>query len=225
MFTTVRQPTEAVYQGRLSSAGDSPAGLFVPMNLEPAYAYPLLVFLHDRGEDETAWLERVPALSRRNYVALAPRGPRTVRRRDGTVGFGWGRDRGEDALVEDIINAGLEEVRETVRINPNRVFLVGQGEGAAAALRLALANPTVIAGVAAFDCPERLFPVTVNGRRAGLAPRVLLGCSFAETDQPPALFHLLHAAGLSVTYRPYPESAAACQPTLLRDLNRWVMNG
>src|SRR5215470_3598020 len=64
---------------------------FIPRQYEPNYAYPLLVLFHGRGSDEEQLVRAMPALSWRNYVGLALRGPEPVVKRDRLVGFGWGR--------------------------------------------------------------------------------------------------------------------------------------
>src|ERR1700747_2553908 len=62
---------------------------FIPRQYEPNYAYPLLVLFHARGGDEDQLVRAMPALSWRNYVGLALRGPEPVVKRDRLAGFGW----------------------------------------------------------------------------------------------------------------------------------------
>ena len=45
---------------------------FGPQHYEPQYAYPLIVWLHGRGDDERQLLRVMPHVSMRNYVAVAP---------------------------------------------------------------------------------------------------------------------------------------------------------
>src|SRR5687768_10615004 len=54
---------------------DSPHCLMSPVHYEPAYAYPLLVWLHSAGTSEREVQQIVPLISERNYVALGVRGP------------------------------------------------------------------------------------------------------------------------------------------------------
>src|SRR5438309_11474302 len=65
---------------------------FIPRQYEPNYAYPLLVLFHARGGDEDQFVRAMPALSWRNYVGLALRGPQPVTKRDRLAGFGWGAE-------------------------------------------------------------------------------------------------------------------------------------
>ena len=64
---------------------------FIPRQYEPNYAYQLLVLFHGRGSDEEQLVRAMPALSWRNYVGLALRGPEPVVKRDRLVGYDWGR--------------------------------------------------------------------------------------------------------------------------------------
>src|SRR5262245_23954015 len=65
---------------------------FIPRQYEPNYAYPLLVLFHARGGDEEQLVRAMPAVSWRNYVGLALRGPEPVIKRDRLAGFGWGSE-------------------------------------------------------------------------------------------------------------------------------------
>src|SRR6516164_3059061 len=78
-----------------SPASPSPSlveARFIPRQYEPNYAYPLLSLFHARGGDEDQLVRAMPALSWRNYVGLALRGPELVVKRDRLAGFGWGAE-------------------------------------------------------------------------------------------------------------------------------------
>jgi len=153
---------------------------FVPRQYEPNYAYPLLVLLHARGGDEDQLVRAMPALSWRNYVGLGLRGPEPVIKRDRLAGFGWGRDfelhdrlrtrpkpvrpaaeivrqalfdpepDDFDRLEEGVFTA-IRKTRSLLHIHSERIFLVGCGEGAAAAYRFGLSYPERFAGVVAVN--------------------------------------------------------------------------
>ena len=61
---------------------------------EPNYAYPLLVLLHPRGDDEDQLVRAMPAFAGGDYAAWDCGGPEPVIKRDRLAGFGWGRDYG-----------------------------------------------------------------------------------------------------------------------------------
>lgn len=59
-----------------------PHVLFSPVHYESGYAYPLLVWLHGGGSDERQVMKVMPAISMRNYVAVAPQGVSVVQSED-----------------------------------------------------------------------------------------------------------------------------------------------
>ena len=85
---------------------------FIPRQYEPNYAYPLLVLFHARGSDEEQLVRAMPALSWRNYVGLALRGPEPVVKRDRLAGFGWGRQFEHPDRARSRRDAGLSEGRD-----------------------------------------------------------------------------------------------------------------
>jgi phospholipase/carboxylesterase len=153
---------------------------FIPRQYEPNYAYPLLALFHARGGDEEQLVRAMPALSWRNYVGLALRGPQPVIKRDRLAGFGWGREfehpdrcRGPrrpagreadvvrrllfdpdpevfDALEEPVFSAILQ-TRQLLHVHSERIYLMGCGEGAAVAYWLGLAYPERFAGIVAIN--------------------------------------------------------------------------
>lgn len=63
-------------------SGRGPYSLFGPLHYEANYAYPLIVWLHGPGDDEHQLRRIMPAISLRNYVAVARNGRRFRRRSD-----------------------------------------------------------------------------------------------------------------------------------------------
>ncbi len=153
---------------------------FIPRQYEPNYAYPLLVSFHSRGGDEEQLVRAMPALSWRNYVGLALRGPQPVIKRDRLAGFAWGREfehparsgwrrqpagaEGEvvrrilfepnpdtfDGLEEAVFSAILQ-TRQLLHVHSERIYLMGCGEGAAVAYWLGLMYPERFAGIVAIN--------------------------------------------------------------------------
>lgn len=201
-----------------------PVATFSPICYEANYAYPLLVWLHDDGEDETQMLRLMPQVSRRNYVALGLRaeGPKS-----GRPGFCWGDAPEHLERAEDELFTAIKAARRRWHVHSERVFLVGVGGGAAAAFWWALRYPDRFAGVAALNGtfpPSRLTPLCrwLDCRR--LAIFLSAGCRHAPTRERLLATHrLLYTAGLSMTVHSYacgPEVV----PAMLADLDRWVVD-
>ena len=154
---------------------------FVPQSYEPNYPYPLLVMFHGRGGDEHQMVRSMPAMTWRNYVGLGLRGPEVAIRREHHDGHGWGpafarpdrrADRPASALpdrevvrrvlaadgpsdqidaLEDGVFSAVRDLRRTLHVHSERIYLVGCGEGAAVAYRLGLTYPDRFAGVIAIN--------------------------------------------------------------------------
>ncbi len=230
---------------------------FIPQRYEPNYPYPLLVLFHGRGGDEHQLIQSMPAMSWRNYVGLGLRGPEPVTRRGRPSGYGWGStfarpDRlltnrgpiasdaeilrrvlsGEgppdpfDTIVEGVFSA-VRQLRRSVHVHSERIFLVGVGEGAAVAYRLGLTFPERFAGVVALngwipkgfrplgrlkDCRD-LKSLVVHGQWNNRAP-----ISRAQRD-----VNLLRTAGLNVAFQSYPYGNRLTTP-MLSDVDTWLIH-
>jgi phospholipase/carboxylesterase len=229
---------------------------FVPQRYEPNYAYPLLVLLHGRGGDEHQLLRSMPALSWRNYVAVGLRGPEHVVRSDQQAGFGWGpaytrRDRRASAraagpepavevlrrslfgvpdavdAVEEGVFAAVRQVRRSLHVHSERIFLVGCGEGAAVAYRLGLSYPERFAGVVALNgwIPSGFRPL---GRlEACRSLRILIvhgeWNSRAPVDRARRDVAALRAGGLHIAFQAYPCANRLTTP-MLADVDTWLIN-
>jgi phospholipase/carboxylesterase len=217
---------EGFYTSAVSTPQSWPVRTFLPFGYEPNYPYPLLVFLHGHGSSEEHILRLAPRLSRRNYIAIALRGPQSVTERgDGTPAYSWGADGADDPLIEEYVFRAVEQTRRNVHIHSERIYLAGFREGAALAYRLALLYPERFAGV-----------VSLNGAlpRQG-APRlrlpdvrnlkVFIGHGLANAIVPLALarqdYRLFYAAGMSVQMQTYA-ATYRIHPHMLRDVDRWV---
>jgi phospholipase/carboxylesterase len=191
------------------------ARVYLPTDYQPKYAYPLVVLFHADGECDGRAVQLVPQLSRRNYVALCLRGD-TKRglRTDGRPAFGW------DAAADRGAKAALTHVLSEYSVHPDRVFLVGVGEGVAAACRFGLAPGTRVAGVVALNGAFPTERVQANHLRVliahGSANPVV---PFAEARRAAAR---LTAAGATVRLSRYATSQRV-HADMLRDANRWIM--
>lgn len=212
---TAEHPVEGFRPVAPSAAPTRPARVYLPTDYQPKYAYPLAVLFHADGECEDHAARLVPQLSRRNYVALCLRGGvRRGLRADGRPAFGWGTgpDRGA--------RAALAHVLREYSVHPDRVFLVGVGEGAAAAYRLGLALGDRVSGVVALNGALPTDDVHASDLRVfiahGSANPVV---PFAEARRAAAR---LTAAGATVRVGRYATSQRV-HADMLRDANRWIM--
>ena len=97
--------------------------MFGPLHYEAGYAYPLIVWLHGWGDDETQLKRVMPLVSMQNFVAVAPRGTRPVpAEEEGKQGYTWPRGKagavaalgpladGDAVLLKGSRVAGLERL-------------------------------------------------------------------------------------------------------------------
>jgi phospholipase/carboxylesterase len=198
---TADYPTAGFRTVTLAGAPGRTVSVYLPTDYQPKYAYPVVVLFHADGASADGAARLVPLLSARNYIVLCVRGAaRRAPRADGRPAFGWS---GSDARA---VRAALAHAAARYNTNPARVFFVGTGAGATAAVRCAKALPGVAAGVAALDGD---LPA-LRGR----APFALLATR-ADRDA----VRKYRAAGATVT-RARASSAPA---ELLREANRWIM--
>ncbi|MFO0880460.1 MAG: hypothetical protein U0840_24205 [Gemmataceae bacterium] len=222
------RPAEGFYTSEVAESQAWPLRTFLPVGYEPNYPYPLLVFLHGERSSEEQILRLAPRLSRRNYISIAPRGPRALApRNDGRPTFSWGPDNHDDPLVEDYIFRAIEQTRRAVHVHSERIYLVGFREGAAIAYRLGLLYPDRFAGVISLNgtmprhgTPRLRLPEVRN-------LRVLIGHGIANAIIPSTLsrqdYKLFYAAGMPVKYRTYP-TTHRIHPDMLRDVDQWVQD-
>lgn len=208
-------PVEGFRAVALPGAPSRPARVYLPTDYQPKYAYPLVVLFHAGGECEGHAARFVPQLSRRNYVALCLRGGiKRGLRPDGRPAYEW------DTAADRGAKAALAYALGTYSVHPDRVFLVGAGEGAAAACRFGLAMRDRVAGVVALNGPLAL------GRVPETNLRVLIAHGAANPVAPLAdarrAAARLSAAGATVRFNRYA-AAQRVHADMLRDANRWIM--
>jgi len=209
--------------------------LFSPMHYEPKYAYPLLVWLHGTGGDERQLMRIMPVISMRNYVAVAPRGlpieqPACPPTLDLSVSailhrpkeqYDWNLSDNLTSIEQRIFDC-IAVAQERCNIAEHRIFIAGFGSGGTAALRLAMLYPEYFAGAATFggEIPpgNRIFPSWQMTQPLS----VFFGIDESAPDHTCRMMELLYTAGLSADIREYPETKSLT-PTMLQDLNRWMM--
>lgn len=204
---------------------DTPVATFLPVNYEPGYAYPLIVWLHEDGGSERHLPQVMQHLSTQNFVAVGPRGSHDSSR--SVRGYRWPqKPTSIDAAAAAVADA-IELASEEFNIQADRVFLVGHGDGGTMALRLAMQSPDSFAGVASINgrVPRR-FGLLRNINRLRSLP-FLIASSRENREYPESRvcddLRLLHASGCSVALRQYPgdDDLTTC---MLADVNRWVMS-
>jgi phospholipase/carboxylesterase len=219
------RPTEGFSTTHLPSEPDRPVRLFLPADYQPKYAYPLVVLFHADGGDEDATARLVPSLSRRNYIAASPRGPIQLGR--GVTGrrtFAWGEP---NPLDDEYLLATIAHARREYHIHSERVYLIGVGEGASVAIRLASALAHDVAGM-----------VILNGNIPSIARRSLsrlrafrgLPIFVGHGTHNPVVplrtarrnYRQLKSLGADVKLESYP-TTDRIHPDMLRDVNRWIM--
>lgn len=206
---------------------DTTCALFGPLDYEPRYAYPLIVWLHGQGSDENQLVRIMPEVSMRNYVAAAPRGA-CITDPDGSDYQGYGWQQSEDAIqkAEQAVFDGMASARRKYHVAPRRVFLAGFDCGGTMAFRVAMNHPERFAGVLS------LCGVFPSGRtplghltQARQMP-VFLAVGRDSREYPPTAvcenLRLLHTAGLSITLRQYP-CGHELSPQMLGDMDRWII--
>ena len=204
---------------------DSPVATFVPLNYEPGYAYPLLVWLHESRGNERHLPQVMQHLSTQNFVAVAPRGSHPAS--DTDRGYCWQQQPQAIEAANEAVNEAIELAHAEFHIHTERVFLVGQGEGGSMAMRLAMECPERYAGVATINgkLPRRHGLLRNINRLRSLPFFIASARQFAgypEVDICRDL-RLLHSAGCSVALRQYPgdDDLTTC---MLTDVNRWIMD-
>ena len=200
--------------------------LFMPLHYEENYSYPLLIWLHSDGDNETQLRRIMPLVSLRNYVAAAPRGTQPENRPDGLPAFCWRQHCGDIADANQRVQACIQLARGKCNIHPRRVFLAGYAAGGTMAMRVAMQSPELFAGAASIGgpLPRGNAPLArINDLRS--TPFCLMHGSEGRdypVNQVCVDLRLLHTAGMCTTVRQYPcEDDLTTQ--MLRDLDAWIM--
>jgi phospholipase/carboxylesterase len=210
--------------GRFSTPDHETAhALFAPLHYERGYSYPLIVWLHGQGSDERHLLRVMPAVSMRNYLAVAPRGTDV----DAKRGYGWSQSQDQVQEAEQRILDCIELVGQKFHVAQRRIFLAGFDCGGTMAFRVAMNRPDRFAGIislgGAFPAGHTPF---ANLPQARQLP-VFLAAGRASEAYPDARvcddLRLLHAAGLSITLRVYP-CGHELSPQMLADVDRWIID-
>ena len=211
---------ELLSDDRVLSATDT--CLFVPLHYEKKYEYPLIVWLHNNGDDARQLHRVMPQISLQNFVSVAPQAALGEQH----VGFYWEQDPASIDYAADVVLSAIDYARARTNVCLNRVFVAGYGAAGTMAFRVALTHPDLFAGVASINgpLPEGSTPL---GRWSSSRQVEVFWAhcrKSVEFDQDLLCrqLKLMHVAGFSVTLRQYPGADELAGPPLA-DLNRWIM--
>jgi phospholipase/carboxylesterase len=190
--------------------------ILTPLHYEKNYAYPLVVWLHGAGGDETQVERIMPHVSLRNHAAAAPR----------AAGAVWEQTNSGIQHAERAVFEAIEAAQSRLNIAPHRVFLAGYQDGGVMAVRVALRNPHRFAGAATLcgPFPRGLQPLAQLKRVRQLPLLMMYGCEGQRysIDAMCSDLELFHTAGLQVAIRQYP-CGDEMTTTMLQDLDSWIM--
>lgn len=198
------------------------SSFFVPLHYESGYRYPLVVWLHDEG-DNMGQLSRVmAAMSLRNYVGVAPRGPRG----DATRGYSWPQERSQLERAHEAVDSAVDQAQTRFSIHPERIFIGGFGSAGTMALRIAFERADLFRAVISLNgqLPQTQTPLAEWQGCRGLDifwAHFRDSLTFSESTLCRQL-RLLHIAGFSVTLRQYP-GEEVLSDRVLSDVDRWMM--
>jgi phospholipase/carboxylesterase len=204
--------------------------IFAPLHYESNYAYPLLVWLHPEGHNESHIKHVMPNISMRNYAAVAPRGTHEIPVGDASQldhRFTWRQTEDHILLAQQRILASVEQAQQRFNIHPRRIFLAGAGNGGTMAFRIGMIYPDRFAGVAslggAFPIGNMPLAQINTARRLPLFIASSRGSAFYPELQLCNDLRLIHSAGMMVNVRQYP-GADDSSDMILADVDRWIMD-
>ena len=201
----------------------SSSSLFLPLHYEKNYQYPLLVWLHDNGNDSSQVHRVMQQVSVQNYVAVAPQAPTG----SANCGYYWEQTDESISQAADTVLATIDKARCQANISSERIFIAGCGAAGTMAFRVAFTHPDIFAGVASINgpLPQGSAPL---GRWSSSRNLEVFWSHYRNSehfDQNTLCtqLKLLHVAGFSVCLRQYPGNLEEVSPPALAEINRWVM--
>ena len=198
---------------------------YAPIHYVESYAYPLLVYLHGRGNNAGEMAQVIRHLSTRNYVAAGVGGNQAL---DGQgVRFDWNLSTTATNRATDAVFDAVDAATSKFNIHSRRIVLVGRGSGGSMALKIAAANPSRFAAVVSIGgrMPSLNLPAFQTTRRRQLP----MLWQWAE-DNPLYRLETLQAdcrtaltIGGKVHINQYPGDDEL-DTLLLSDVDRWIMS-
>ena len=156
--------------------------VYVPAALENAETLPVLVLLHDQGQTrEALLLSPWKAVADELGLALVLPSARQPVSRDPAQGMTWFANAQtylKGALkYERTVSAALDAFKKTHKLDKNRTFIAGEGQGGMVAFNVAITSPRLYSGVIVFDAPVIVplaKPKAANAARVGFRGRVFV---------------------------------------------------
>ncbi len=196
------------------------AEVVLPEKHEPAYAYPVLIWLHGDGQNETDGIAAIHRASDQNMIGIALRGDTTVR-----GGYAWNAD---PLALASFIDALILSLSVQHRIHTDRIFIGGYESGANLALQLLLASPATYCGAAVL-CPRmKSLSLPAEMTRLARGRKVLVASQLSGS--PTHLIDLvefdrqLEHLGLDVRSCYYQPTARKLTQRMLRDVDHWMIS-
>ena len=215
------------------SSATEPANIcsvFTPLHYEPNYAYPLVVWLHAEGENETQLRQVMPKISMRNYAAVAPRGTVSLgmpRLDQWGATYSWPLSNGDLSEASEHICMAMEHAEQRFSIDSNRIFLAGSGAGGTMALQIGMTLPERFAGIVSVGGPlpreDALMAHLNEIRQMPILLMVERDNEYYPNTMVCEDLRLLHIAGMTVTLRQYP-AGGTLRDSMLSDIDPWIMD-
>ncbi len=183
------------------------AAIFIPENVEPAYRYPVVVWLEasESGFEARTWF---PLISSRNALAISlqPEYPGAA---------GGNPSRRDIRRVLDCVCESVEDVAEEIAVHPRGLFLAGHGDGAVMAAEVLCSEPERFAGAILVAPTLEVASIALRAR-SGARRSPMLVARRQETSTPQRRNRLDLQLGIETVSR-------LSKSALARHMNHWLM--
>ena len=210
-----------------SAAVDSdwPVSLFLPERYEENYAYPLVVWFHDAGQNEGQLESVMSAISSQNYCGLGIQGNLAL---SNGKSFDWNSEllEYEQAPLRDLLSVTIRRLRKVSHIHSERIFLAGAGTGADVALQQLAQTPDWYAGALLFS-PSCETQVVDSLSASSLKSKAILW-TVSQTASSEELAHNVEAVQLARLAGAKPdlrvtETAIDPESSDIRFVDHWLL--